>query len=92
MKQIIPLDIWSDGETKTAVCIKLYISFDDLEARAALVYSLCDVDGRVIYDGQIIFEGQILFTGQEYIDWGNSGDSNAEAYTLAAAHLNITLA
>jgi hypothetical protein len=85
MKQIIPLDIWSDGETKTAVCIKLYISFDDLEARAALVYSLCDVDGRVIYDGQIIFEGQT------YLDWGASGDSNNEAYTIAAGLLNITL-
>jgi hypothetical protein len=85
MKQILPLDIWSDGETKTAVCIKLYISFDDLEARAALVYSLCDVDGRVIYDGQIIFEGQT------YLDWGASGDSNEEAYTIAATALNLIL-
>jgi hypothetical protein len=50
------------------------------------VYKLFDTIGNIIY------EGQLLFTGQEYIDWGNSGDSNAEAYTLAAAHLNITLA
>ncbi len=85
MREIQPLDIWSNGETKTAVCLKLYISFDDLEARAALVYSLCDVDGRVIYDGQIIFEGQM------YLDWGSSGDSNSEAYTLAAGLLNINL-
>ena len=85
MREIQPLDIWSNGETKTAVCIKLYISFDDLEARAALVYSLCDMDGRVIYDGQIIFEGQT------YLDWGSSGDSNSEAYTIAAGLLNITL-
>lgn len=86
MKQIVPLDIWSDGDTKTAVTISLYISYDDLATQAALVYKLLDSVGAIIY------EGQILFTGQEYLDWGNSGDSNAEAYTLAAAHLNITLA
>jgi hypothetical protein len=42
-------------------------------------------------DGVPIYEGQIQFTGQEYLDWGNSGDSNEEAYVLAASHLNITL-
>ena len=85
MRSIQPLDIWSNGETKTAVCIKLYISFDDLEASAALVYSLCDADSKSIYDGQIIFDGQT------YLDWGNSGDSNNEAYVIAASILNITL-
>lgn len=85
MRNIQPLDIWSDGDTKTAVTISLYISYDDLATQAALVYKLHDSIGAIIY------EGQILFTGQEYLDWGNSGDSNAEAYTLAAAHLNITL-
>jgi hypothetical protein len=86
MRNIQPLDIWSDGDTKTAVTISLYISYDDLATQAALVYKLHDNIGTIIY------EGQILFTGQEYVDWGSSGDSNAEAYTLAAAHLNITLA
>jgi hypothetical protein len=86
MKNIQPLDIWSDGDTKTAVCIRLYISYDDLATRAAFQYSLCDVDGVTIYEGQILIEGQ------SYLDWGSSGDSNNEAYTIAAAQLNITLA
>jgi hypothetical protein len=86
MKNILPLDIWSDGETKTATCLQLYISYDDLATRAAFQYSLCDVDGVVIYQGQILIEGQT------YLDWGSSGDSNEEAYALAAAQLNITLA
>ena len=86
MRNIQPLDIWSDGDTKTATALSLYISYDDLATQAALVYKLHDSIGTIIY------EGQILFTGQEYVDWGSSGDSNAEAYTLAAAHLNITLA
>jgi len=85
MRNIQPLDIWSDGDTKTATSILLYISYDDLATQAALVYKLFDINGTIIY------EGQLFFTGQEYIDWGSSGDSNAEAYTLAAAHLNLTL-
>jgi hypothetical protein len=86
MKNIQPLDIWSAGETKTADCIRLYISYDDLATRAAFQYALCDVDGVTIYEGQILIEGQT------YLDWGSSGDSNNEAYTIAAAQLNITLA
>ena len=85
MRTIHPLVIWSDGITKTAVCIRLYISYDDLETRAAFQYALCDSDGVTIYAGQVNVDGQI------YLDWGASGDSNAEAYTIAAAQLNLTL-
>jgi hypothetical protein len=85
MKNIQPLDIWSDGDTKTATCLRLYISFDDLATRAAFQYSLCDIDGATIYEGQVLVEGQT------YLDWGASGDSNEEAYSIAAAQLNLTL-
>jgi hypothetical protein len=85
MRNIQPLDIWNNGETKTAVCMRLYISYDDLEATAALQYALCDIDERTIYEGQVIFDGQT------YIDWGSSGDSNNEAYTIATSLLNLTL-
>lgn len=85
MKAIQPLDIWKDGATQTAICLKLYISFDNLQDNAALVYKLCDVNDITIY------EGQIFITGQTYIDWGASGDSNEEAYTIAATQLNLTI-
>jgi hypothetical protein len=85
MRNIQPLDIWSNGDVKTAVTLSLYISYDDLSTQAALIYKLLDVDGSSIY------EGQIFFKDQTYIDWGSSGDSNSEAYTLAAAQLNLTL-
>lgn len=85
MKAIQPLDIWSGGDTKTAVSIRLYISYDDLESQSALIYKLYDVDAVNIY------EGQIFISGQDYINWGASGDSNLEAYTIAATQLNLTL-
>jgi hypothetical protein len=86
MRAIKALDIWSNGETLTAVCLKLYISYDDLETMAALHYSLCDVNDVTIY------EGQVLITGTDYANWGASTDSNSEAYTIAAAQLNLELA
>lgn len=85
MRAIQPLDIWSNGDTKTAEFLTLYISYDDLSTMAALIYKLFDVNGINIY------EGQVFIAGQEYIDWGNSGDSNNEAYTIAASHLNVVL-
>ena len=85
MRAITPLDIWSDGNTKTAVCLKLYLSYDDLSTIAALHYSLCDANDAAIY------EGQVLITGDDYVNWGASGDSNSEAYTIAASQLNLTL-
>ena len=83
MKNIQPLDIWSAGETKTAVCLRLYISYDNLESIAALQ---CDVDGVTIY------EGQVSISGDDYLNWGATSDSNTEAYSIAAAQLNLTLA
>jgi hypothetical protein len=85
MRQIQPLDIWSNGETKTAVCLRLYISYDDLDSRAVFQYALCDVDDRTIYDGQVLVDGQT------YVDWGASADSTSEAYTSAATQLNLTI-
>lgn len=85
MKNIQPLEIWSGGDTKIATLMTLYISYDDLATKAALIYKLQDDTGSDIY------EGQIFFTDQEYTDWGSSGDSNQEAYVIAASKLNITL-
>ena len=85
MRNIQPLDIWSNGDTKIAECLKLYISYDNLESRAALQYALCDVDGATIY------EGQILIDGDTYSNWGATNDSNNEAYVIAAAQLNLVL-
>jgi hypothetical protein len=86
MKPILPLDIWNNGETKVAACLRLYVSFDDLSSRAAFQYALCDADNAVIY------EGQILIDGATYLNWGTSGNANEAAYTIAANVLNLTLA
>ncbi len=85
MRNIQPINIWSAGEILQASALSLYISFDDLSTRANLIYQLCTTDGACIA------EGSLSIDGQTYLDWGASGDSNSEAYTLAAAALNLTL-
>lgn len=85
MKAILPLDIWNNGVTITALYINLYITYDDLATQAALHYALCDTNQSPIT------EGQVLITGQDYLNWGSSNDSNEEAYIIATTQLNITI-
>ena len=85
MKPILPFDIWNNGETKVAVSLRLYVSYDDLSSQAAFQYALCDVNNSVIYEGQLIIDGTT------YLNWGTSGDTINQAYTIAATALNITL-
>jgi hypothetical protein len=85
MINIQPINIWNAGETLEASALSLYISYDDLSSRANLIYQLCTADGVCVA------EGSLGIDGQTYLDWGASGDSNAEAYTIAATALNLTL-
>ena len=85
MKPILPFDIWNNGETKVAVSLRLYVSYDDLSSQAAFQYGLCDVNNSVIYEGQLVIDGTT------YLNWGTSGDANNQAYTITATALNITL-
>lgn len=85
MRNIDPINIWSAGETLEATALRLYISFDDLSTRANLIYQLCTAEGVCIV------EGSLGIDGQTYLDWGASGDSNEEAYIIAAAALNLIL-
>ena len=82
---ILPFDVSSNGETKVAVSLRLYVSYDDLSSQAAFQYALCDVNNLVIY------EGQLLINGTTYLNWGTSGDFNQEAYVIVASALNLTL-
>ena len=85
MKNIQPINIWNAGETLEAVQLRLYISYDDLETQANFIYQLCTLDGVCVA------EGGLPISGTEYLNWGSSGDSNAEAYNYAATQLNLIL-
>jgi len=91
MAQIQGIQIWNDGSEKVAEDFLLRSIADDLSTSASFYYELKEAevitDGNVI-SGAVLRNGNLHMGGQEYTDWD---DSNASAYTWAAAKLNLIL-
>jgi hypothetical protein len=100
-KQISPVNIWVNGESKTAQVFGLRSINDDLETSATFYYELKeadvttqDADGNdVTTTGQVLANGNLTMSGQTYADWGNQSgvDINTWAYNWAAGELNLTI-
>ena len=91
MAQIQGIQIWNEGSVKTAEEFSLRSISDDLSSSATFYYELREantVDGDNIISGQVLRNGNFSMGGEEYDSWD---DSNASAYTWAAAKLNIIL-
>ena len=63
----------------------MYISYDNLKSTATFQYELCDAAGCALVSGSL------SIYGDTYASWGNSGDSNTEAYQYGASSLNLTI-
>lgn len=82
MKTIKPIFIWSNGATKSASVLYMYISYDDLKTQATFQYSLM-TDSLVQ-----LANGQFTMSGADYQNWD---DSNEAAYLYAAYLLNLEI-
>ena len=51
MKNIQPINVWKDGETKAATTLTLFITFDNLETEAVFEYHLSDADANSLVKG-----------------------------------------
>lgn len=98
MAQIQPVQIWKDGQVKTATVYKLRSDGDDLESRSSLFYTLLeadtlDVENNVIQPGQIVASGYLSISGQDYSDWAAQPGTttNQWIYEWAADKLAITI-
>lgn len=85
MKQIQPVGIWSNGVNLQATQLSLTIINDNLSTSATLYYQLLSDDGHQLAQGNLTIDGD------DYINWGDSGDINNEAYIIAAAKLSLNL-
>lgn len=85
MKQIQPVSIWSNGTNSQATQLSLVIINDNLSTSATLFYQLLTDDQKALANGNIVIDGT------DYENWGNSGDINDQAYTIAANKLSLTL-
>jgi len=85
MKTIQSINLWKDGSSRAASILKMFISYDDLNEQAIIQYQLLE-ESLVI-----LATGSVTIAGQDYIDWGSTGDPNAEIYAFGAASLGLTI-
>lgn len=85
MKNIIPINVWKDGQELTATQLTLIITFDNLETEAVFNYVLSDGENNALVTGIL------PISGADYMAWGQSFDANTDAYNYAAAQLNLTI-
>lgn len=89
MAQIQPVQIWKNGQNKQAEVFNLLSVSDNLDTSAQFYYELREApmeDGAI--SGELLSSGNLSMDGQEYLDWD---DSNASAYSWAAAKLSLVI-
>lgn len=92
MKQIEPLQIWKNGESKTANILNAYIINDNLETSCTFYYQLCEggqgTEEMPLIQGNTLADGNVTMQGENYLTWDGS---NNYAFTYIAEKLNLTL-
>ena len=105
MRQILPVNIWVNGEQKAGNYLDMKITYDNLSTKAIFKYYIIsstpypdqhrDENDNIVettsYLNEVLVENQLEISGQDYQSWGSTGDANNEAYIWAAAKLNLTL-
>ncbi len=64
-KQIEPINIWVNGETKTGVNFSVTCINDNYDNSATNYWQILDADGQQIASSNLTIDGQ------DYIDWGD---------------------
>ena len=87
MKQIQPINIWVNGETKVGVNFSVNCIFDNYENSATNYWQITDADG------QSIAQSNLTIDGQDYIDWGDQPAMaiNTWIYNWSADKLGLTI-
>lgn len=98
MKQIVPVQVWFQGNEVLANQLDIVISFDNLSTYAIFAYTLLetvqtesvDIEGNPIttYTYIPVANGTVNMGGDDYTNWD---DSNQAAYAYVASKINVTL-
>jgi hypothetical protein len=95
-KQISPVTIWVNGESKVAEYLQVTGINDNYESSAtnywALFTKVVDAEG-VESQGEQVAQGNLTIDGQDYINWGDQPamDINTWIYDWVANQLNLTI-
>lgn len=93
MKKIQNLNLWVNGQNKTANLFYLRLINDNLKDTAVFNYQLFYeyTDANQFNQQELLIDNTLTIDGQDYINWGLSSDINTDAFTICANKLNITL-
>jgi len=89
-KKIETQTVWVNGELKAANNLYTYIVMDNLFDSAQFYWQLAFVENDEVKESNLA-SGNVSLTGETYVNWGESGDINNEAYNLVAAALNLVI-
>jgi hypothetical protein len=100
MREIQPIQIWKNGEVKTASILDAQIINDNLESNCTFYWMLKEADTVIPADeeiegsteqtisGQILADGNTSLSGEDYDNWDGSNDY---AFSYIAQQINVTL-
>ena len=93
MKTIQPIQIWVNGQNKTAQVLDARIINDDLATSCTFYYELREASTPATEDtpeqmGNVLATGNVSMSGEDYQNWDDSNDS---AYAYIASQINVTI-
>jgi len=95
-KQIEPVTIWVNGESKVAEYLSVTGINDNYESSAtnywAMYTKVVDEEG-VEKQGEQVAQGNLTISGQDYINWGDQPAMaiNEWIYDWSASQLNLVI-
>lgn len=96
MKQIQPVQIWTNGVSKTAEFLQVTGINDNYESAAVNYWQLFtkveDAEGNEVA-GESVSQGNSSISGQDYINWGDQPAMaiNEWIYNFVASELNLVI-
>jgi len=95
-KQIQPINVWVNGESKSAEYFQVTCINDNYENSATNYWQLFtkNVDAEGVESmGEQVAQGNLTIDGQDYINWGYQPAMaiNAWIYDWSAQQLNLTI-
>jgi hypothetical protein len=91
MKQIEPVQIWTNGILKTAEFLQVTGINDNYESSATNYFALfTKVDDAA---GEQVAQGNLTISGADYIEWGDvpAMSVNAWIYDWTAEQINVVI-
>jgi hypothetical protein len=93
MKTIQSVNVWQNGQVKSATKFNMNSVFDDLETSATFYYELLSVsqdeEGNEVLTQ--VAQGNLVMNGEDYQNWNTSEDANKDAYIWGANQLSLTI-